>query len=722
MKTKMVFIGMLLVAFSCAYGGAVYDYDNGNVTGSPTPGTAIAGQDGWVEITSGQAVRDDLSGWAGLSGLVAYVGGDSQASRLNDASFDFGIIGNNVILEYTALGSGSGGWTFTLGGDADGDGDIEGDEVGVQFGHHQTNSVGYYFRQAAMGSNVGSGVDAGGTAVRRIVAELDLAANGGDGSGTLLVQQLSDSSGNPIEDTLTAYVTNADLKLSRINDLVEAPANWTGLYTRMYGSAIDNLTVRGDGVVTAHAYAPIPDPWAHYDAQTFESPDAVLSWKTGRDSTDWTQINSDIVEHHVYMRDADSTDPNLYLTAIVSGGTDPISWDPSDADELQRGKTYQWCVVEAVAGHTGVSLGSDLADYDPNNIKAPIWSFKTEPAVPVITVQPETVITKNGDDAVFTLTATDPLGGTLSYEWRDPSDAVIGTDSPTLTIVAPTLADEGDYYCIVTNAQGSTTSNTAALTKGRLIGQWLVDGDPNDVSGNGNSATLFNSPALVSGPLPGTFGRDFDGSTQYATVTIDDVLNKYKDQLTIACWVRDNGASTWRRFLNYGYYNIDGADFARMDLCRNNWSTRTMAVRMGNKTGGTFETASMPQGEWNHFIAVYDGEGLSLFKNGELTSAPTAAGGPMRDVLGEPIVMGARIYVSGTPTAPSSHFKGSLSDVRVYNYGMDKWDAAGLFSSITGEDVCVEQPEYDLNDDCVVNMYEFSVLASEWMLDNLITP
>jgi hypothetical protein len=100
----------------------------------------------------------------------------------------------------------------------------------------------------------------------------------------------------------------------------------------------------------------------------------------------------------------------------------------------------------------------------------------------------------------------------------------------------------------------------------------------------------------------------------------------------------------------------------------------------------------------------------------------------MRDVLGEPIVMGGRIYVSGgTPVTGTSLFSGSLSDVRVYNYGMDKWDAAGLYSGITGEDVCVENPEYDItgpdgNPDCKVDLYEFAVLASEWLLDNMISP
>ncbi len=60
--------------------------------------------------------------------------------------------------------------------------------------------------------------------------------------------------------------------------------------------------------------------------------------------------------------------------------------------------------------------------------------------------------------------------------------------------------------------------------------------------------------------------------------------------------------------------------------------------------------------------------------------------------------------------------------MRVYNYGMDKWDVAGVYGDITGEPVCVENPELDLNDDCIVDLYEFSILAGEWMLDNTVSP
>lgn len=723
MKTKMVFMAMLLVTFSGAYGGAVYDFDNGNVTGEPDPGIPLAGQDGWVlrlDPLSSVSVRNDMD-LPGFSGNWAAGTGAPQISRINDASFDFGIVGDHIILELISRSDA----VLALGSDANGDGDLlDSPEVSFQFSVGASSN---YIREAAFGNVYPFSLPSSGQMWRAVI-EVDLAANNGDGAGTISVQRLSDNAGNPVDDTLTNVLSNVNLKISRMDDAVESPEKWDAMFVRLgNNSGVDNLTIRGDGVVTPHAYAPSPDPWSFYDADMYAPVDTVLSWKTGRDPNDWTQVNSDIVEHHVYIRDTDNTDPNLYLAAIVSAGPDPISWDPAgSAWELRRGTSYEWCVVEAVDGYTGAQIDDPLIDYDPNNIVSPIAFFRTEPAVPLINVQPESVFSKNGDDTVFTVTATDPLGGTLSYQWRDPADAVIGSDSPMLTISSTTLADEGDYYCIVSNAQGSTSSDAASLTLKRLIGQWFVDGATTDSSGNGNDANAVNGPIVVDGPLDGTSAIQFNGSDQYATVTIDETLNQYKDQYTIAFWVRNDDAPVAGRFIIYGnYYDDADASYGRAHIYPSLTDPPTLNFRMPNKASGTNEIISMPPNEWIHVAAVYDGTGIYLYENGELSSAPSVSGdfsGRLIDVLGEPISFGCRIQRLGGVDTPSLFFKGSMADVRVYNYGMDRWEAAGLYSGITGEDVCVENPAMDLNNDCVVDLYEFSVLASDWLVDNNVRP
>ncbi len=700
-NSLLLSLAVLLLAGGISYGEVVYDFDNGNVVGSPYPGTALGGQDGWVIITNSQTARNDLGTWNGFSGNCNYTTSDSQASRLNDQFFQYKIVGSHITLEYRARISSSNGCTIALGGDANGDGKIAGDEVGFQFGYHQNTSVGWYVRQAAFGGNVSSGVTVGATSIWRIVLDVDLAANSGDGAGTLSVQRLSDNHGNPDVGPLTTVVENADLKISRMNAAVQDPATWNGIYTRIYGASEDNLTIRGDGVAVVSASNPNPSAWS--DELVMDPANVTLTWRAGSDPNNWSNVNPAITEHLVYIRDASSSDPNLYLAARIPVDGSTGSWNPAGQWELQKDKIYYWRVDER------------LQD-DAHVIPGYVWKFKTETTPPIITGQPEKQFVKAGSDAVFTVTATNPVGGSMSYEWHVPSDAVVGGDSPVLTISNAQISDEGDYYCVVTNTSGSTVSDRASLTIARLIGQWFVNGDPNDVSGEGNNAVIYGGPSIVDGPLAGSQAIKFNGS-QYATVTITDVLNKYKDAMSLAFWLRNDGSGRWARFINYGFYQ------GRMDLCRYNNSS-DLGFRYANLTGGTFERAYMGTGQWNHFVAIFNGTGIYLYKNGRLVSSPTPAEGQLIDVLGEPIVFGARI-VSPGPTA-SSFSKVTLADVRAYNYALSDYDVAKLYTGITGTSICLHRPENDISGpdglpDCVVDMYDFAALASEWLTDNTVS-
>ncbi|MCK5001218.1 MAG: hypothetical protein KAS23_16860 [Anaerohalosphaera sp.] len=711
MKPKnLLCIIIMLMAFGIATAGVVYDYDNGNVTGAPYPGTDLNGQDGWVQLSNASYARDDLAGRVGFDGLVGSSGGDSQMCRVNNAAWDYGIIGDHIIIEQTGrFGSGQ-SLTFALGSDVDDDGELNGNEVAFFFGHH--GAGGWYIRRSAWGSEVKSNISAGATGMWRIVIDVDLAANGGDGSGSLYVQKIGDDAGNAVEDTLTAVAAcqNIDLDIaSRMNAGATDPATWNGIFTRNSNASVDNLTIRGD-IAAPHAFGAAPNPWE--GGELLDPANAVLSWKTGRVAGDWTTVNSAITAHKVYI--GTPSDPNLLLaTTIDVTGTGGADWDPSGQWELEKDSTYLWRVDEVTA--TGIIKGVE-------------WSFYTEKTPPQIITHPADSYTPEGEDAVITVDAIDPLGAGLTYEWRNGAEEIVGGNSATLTISNAQISDEDTFYCSITNTSGTTVSKVASLTIARLIGNWLVDGSLTDSSGYGNDADPNGNPVIVDGPLEGTSALQFNGSDQWATVTIDETLNKYDKQYTIAFWVRDEGASTWRRFINYGYYNINGGSFARADICRNNWGTRTLAFRMGNKTGGTFETAVMPQDEWNHFAAIYDGTGMYLYKNGSLVSSPTNASGPMRSVLGEPIVLGARIYVANdVPTPASSHFKGSLSDVRVYNYAMDDLGVVTMYTTITGESVCFDRPEFDISGpdgdpDCVVNLFDFAALASDWMVSNQVDP
>ena len=259
--TKRMSKSMVVLVASMALGpwaaqaaaSSIHTYDYSTVpTATGFPGTTLGGQDNWVAISPGTTVRNDLDFAPGMSGNNAYhSAADSQSSRLNDANFSYNLVGDHLTLEYTGRINGSAKTAFALGTDTGGNGQIDGegaaDEVGFQFGI-QGNK--WYVRRADFGDYVYSqplGLPGNGH-TWRLVLQADLAANGGDGSGSMFVQQLGDIGNNPVTYPLMPVPALQDVNLGML-DLAGAagdPANWDGLYTRIGASNMEDLTVVTD--------------------------------------------------------------------------------------------------------------------------------------------------------------------------------------------------------------------------------------------------------------------------------------------------------------------------------------------------------------------------------------------------------------------------------------------------------------------------------------------
>ena len=83
-------------------------------------------------------------------------------------------------------------------------------------------------------------------------------------------------------------------------------------------------------------------------------------------------------------------------------------------------------------------------------------------SAPIITSQPTSVTATQGDNAIFSVTASG--NAPLTYQWRKNSVNINGATAATYTISNTTTANTGTYSVIVSNAYGSVTSNNATLT------------------------------------------------------------------------------------------------------------------------------------------------------------------------------------------------------------------------------------------------------------------
>jgi hypothetical protein len=240
MKIKL--IGALLALSIGAVQAAVVSYDFENLTGSGYPGTDIIGQDAWNG--SGYPTVYQTASWPSSgNSLFGRGSGWSLAERVNDSNWGFQITGDNIQIAMTMRMASANIpiGLFRLGQDADNSGILSGNEMGFSFG------VRYDFWEVQPAPNSGLSsptavpVGTSGSEVIKAVLDIDLGANGGDGSGSLSIENIT------LGGSLTpvAGLQNVNLEILSMDN--PNPATWDTVWLAAGGyTQIDDLTISGD--------------------------------------------------------------------------------------------------------------------------------------------------------------------------------------------------------------------------------------------------------------------------------------------------------------------------------------------------------------------------------------------------------------------------------------------------------------------------------------------
>jgi hypothetical protein len=413
----------------------------------------------------------------------------------------------------------------------------------------------------------------------------------------------------------------------------------------------------------------------------------------------WTAGPGTLTGYDVYF----GTDPNFITNPKVITNQLVTSYDPPG--NLTNNTQYHWRV--------------DI--HDPNNggpiIRiGPRWTFRTTPLTPVVTVHPQNQVVDAGATAVFTVAGVNQI----SYAWYktpDPvnntpgDDTLVGGNSDTLTINNVQLANEGYYFCKLTNGFGSASSNVAKLMTKRLVGWWKMDDDYNDSSPNPTpvNGTPVGDPAFVVG-LIGTKAVDLDGDDY---VRIDAVAgNLVTNDVTMNAWVKttDTAASWFSCNTSTGgnvmMFDIDGGLAAIYD-------------------GGGYEgysTTSVSDGQWHMVTYTRSGATGSLYVDGvrENTHTPNFSFSPNNLwSIGQEWDWNSDPESGPIGLTASDFLIGVVDDVRIYDYALDPYTIATIYTGVTSETVCVEEPQADFNGDCKTDFKDFADFASAWLDCNL---
>ncbi|MBT4165650.1 LamG domain-containing protein, partial [archaeon] len=185
-----------------------------------------------------------------------------------------------------------------------------------------------------------------------------------------------------------------------------------------------------------------------------------------------------------------------------------------------------------------------------------------------------------------------------------------------------------------------------------------------DVSNGGNNGSVVDAVWNATGRYGGGF--EFDGSGDVVTIAYDNSLDfaKNSNKTTWSLWYKQNDGTSTRYFLSFrGLSNVliytDGS-----------------LINIANCDGGCTNELSdtIPSlNEWHNVVVVYDSYSTSyLYVDGQEVDSKIGA----KNFTSS----NAPIYI-GSNAGSSSHFNGSIDEVRIYNHSLSASEISQLYMS-----------------------------------------
>lgn len=293
---------------------------------------------------------------------------------------------------------------------------------------------------------------------------------------------------------------------------------------------------------------------------------------------------------------------------------------------------------------------------------------------PVVEVQPVPQKRLEGASAVFQIVATGKRP--VSYQWLKDGAPIEGATENRLTLIRLLPKDAGLYSVQVTNDQGETVSQAAALTVEELDniasglaahysfdsveGDNLIDAGDNELNG-----TLFN---FGDNPLvdEGIVGKaiSFDGEDDFIEIPHNDLLT-LSTEATISVWlnpVPSNFDRVFRKDVNYDFVLINGG-IAR--------------VHGVNKTPYSTPPNTVSAEVWQHFAYIVKNGAIHWYHNGE------AIGDPLSGRLGEgnsnPLVIGNYEVQPTEGNWINRPYQGLMDDLGIWQRALSPNDILSIY-------------------------------------------
>jgi hypothetical protein len=209
-----------------------------------------------------------------------------------------------------------------------------------------------------------------------------------------------------------------------------------------------------------------------------------------------------------------------------------------------------------------------------------------------------------------------------------------------------------------------------------LIGYWPLDDGAGttavDASGGGQPGTLLNGPTWT----PGRHSQAlvFDGVNDYVNIAPTASQNAFP--LTVAAWIKTSSTTGIGGIVNKyvaGSFNGYNVFLNGGSICA--WFLRSSTNYIYDGGGCTHSSSGYNDNQWHHVVYVVDASGAKLYVDGAQKSslAWTGAAGPT--------TTSQALQIGRYPGAGTSHFGGTIDDVRVYNRALTASEVLSLYGN-----------------------------------------
>ena len=410
-----------------------------------------------------------------------------------------------------------------------------------------------------------------------------------------------------------------------------------------------------------------------------------------------------------------------------------------------------WAVVSImdIGNQTLPSVGDPIANVtDANNVISSEWTFDSLVTTPIIIEDPADILDFPGASVSTSINVSSKTQE--HYEWFKSTDNANDTsgddtaasgdnDSDTVSFTLPTVQGdyanyEGYYYCKVSNdatvtGGGSEPDVLSAVFKvaiKRQMAYWtlnspLTDREYADTSTEDpitDNIKPDHHPGVTFAAGPYGLGADsavIINDDSSGTVQSDNLdLHRYSNELTISVWIKRTGDLP---------FDDSIAVIAKCDSYNTEaeWRWGLVArdgdgIRLMSWSGlSAWASNALTLNEWVHVAATIspdDGNAYVYVNGMEAASDSTVEWGPKEDA----------VVHFGRTASNGQTFPGQIDDVKLYNYGMDKFGIADLFYDVSGENICIKEyaDTFDTTGplgvpDCKVDLIDFAEYVSSWL-------